>query len=134
MDMRCYRHVLHISYKDHITNEIVCKKKQAAIGPYKYILTTVKKRKLRWFGYVIRSSDLCKKIVQGTVPGKRKRKAKEKMGRQHQRVDRSRLQQQSESSRRPSEMAEDCRRCQQWCPYDPGGSGTQVTDKHVQPL
>ena len=56
--------------------------------------------------------------------GKKKRKAKEKMGRQHQRVDRSRLQQQSESSRRPSEMAEDCHRCQQWCPYDTDGSGT----------
>ena len=51
------------------------------------------------------------------------------MGRQHQRVDLSRLQQQSESSRRPSEMAEDCRRCQPWCPYDPDGSGTQVTGK-----
>ncbi len=29
--------------------------------------------KLRWFGHAIRSSGLCKKIVQGTVPGKRKR-------------------------------------------------------------
>ena len=74
------------SYKDHIRNEIVCKKIQAAIGPYEDIiyrrkdrwllvilLTTVKKRKLRWFGHVIRSSGLCKKVVQGTVPGKRKR-------------------------------------------------------------
>ena len=25
----------------------------------------------------------------------------------------------------PSKMAEDCRRCQQWCPYGPGGFGTQ---------
>ena len=58
---------------------------------------------------------------------KKKRKAKEKMGRQHQRVDRSRLEQQSESNRRPSEMAEDYPRCRQWCPYDPRGSGTQVT-------
>ena len=57
---------------------------------------------------------------------KKKRKAKEKMGRQHQRVDRSRLQQPSESSRRPSKLAEDCRRCQQCCPYDPDDSGTQV--------
>ena len=72
MEMRCYRRLLHISYKDHITNEIVCKKIQAAIGPYEDILTTVKKRKLRWFGHVIRSSGLCKKVVQGTVPGKRK--------------------------------------------------------------
>ena len=62
----------------------------------------------------------------------KKRKAKEKMGRQHQRVDRSRLQQQSESSRRPSELAGDCRQCQQWCPYDPDGSGTQVTGKVKQ--
>ena len=54
------------------------------------------------------------------------------MGRQHQRVDRCRLQQQSESSRRPSEMAEDCRRCQQWCPYDPDGSGTQVTGNNLK--
>ena len=130
MEMRCYRRPLHISYKDHITNEIVCRKIQAAVGPYEDILTTVKKRKLRWFGHVIGSSGLCKKIIQGTVPGTRKRgKAKEKMGRQHQRVDRSRLQQQSESSRGPSEMAEDCRRCQQWCPYDPDGSETQVTGK-----
>ncbi len=49
------------------------------------------------------------------------------MGGQHQRVDRSRLQQQSENSRRPSGMAEDSRRWQQWCPYDPDGSGAQVT-------
>ena len=65
--------LLHISHKDHITNEIVCRKTQAAIGPYEDILTTVKKRKLRWFGHVIRSSGLCKKIVQVTVPGKIKR-------------------------------------------------------------
>ena len=26
-------------------------------------------------------------------------------------------------------MEEDCCRCQQWCPYDPEGSGTQVTCK-----
>ena len=73
VEMRCYRPLLHISFKDHITNEIVCKKIQAAIGPYEDISTTVKNRKLRWFGHVIRSSGLCKKVLQGTVPGKRKR-------------------------------------------------------------
>ena len=40
--------------------------------------------------------------------------------------------QQSKSSRGPSEMEEDCRRCQQWCPYDPDGSGTQVTGKATE--
>ena len=43
VEMRCYRRLLHISYKDHITTEIVCKKIQAAIGPYEDILPTVKK-------------------------------------------------------------------------------------------
>ena len=43
VEMRCFRRLLHISYKDHITNEIVCKKIQTAIGPYEDILTTVKK-------------------------------------------------------------------------------------------
>ncbi len=43
VEMRCYRRLWHISYKDHITNEIVCKKIQASISPYEDILTTVKK-------------------------------------------------------------------------------------------
>ena len=73
VEMRCYRRLLHISYKDHITNEIVCTKIQTAIGPYEDLLTTVKKRKLRWYGHVTRSNGLCKQVLQGTVPGKRKR-------------------------------------------------------------
>ena len=51
-----------------------------------------------------------KMIVQGTRE-KEKRKAKEKIGGGHQRLDLPRFQQQSESSRGLSEMAEDCRRC-----------------------
>ena len=43
MEMRCNRHLLHIYYKDHITNyAIVCNTIQAAIGHYEEILTTVK--------------------------------------------------------------------------------------------
>ena len=71
--MRCYRRLLYISYKDHVTNEEVRRKIQAAIGEYDELLTLVKKRKLRWFGHVSRSSGLAKTILQGTVKGKRKR-------------------------------------------------------------
>ena len=71
--MRCYRRLLNISYKDHVTNEEVRKKILAAIGEYDELLTLVKKRKLRWFGHVSRSSGLAKTILQGTVKGKRKR-------------------------------------------------------------
>ena len=72
-EMRCYRRLLNISYKDHVTNEAVRRKIQAAIGEYDELLTLVKKRKLRWFGHVSRSSGLAKTILQGTVKGKRKR-------------------------------------------------------------
>ena len=34
MEMRCYRTILRISYKDHVTNEEVRAKIQQAIGPY----------------------------------------------------------------------------------------------------
>ena len=72
-EMRCYRRLLSISYKDHVTNEEVRRKIQAAIGEYEELLTLVKKRKLRWFGHVSMSSGLAETILQGTVKGKRKR-------------------------------------------------------------
>ena len=42
MKMRCYRKVLRISYKDHVTNEGVPAKIQQAIGLHEDLLTTVK--------------------------------------------------------------------------------------------
>ena len=75
-EMRCNRRLLNISYKDHVTNEEVRRKIQAAIGEYDELLTLVKKRKLRWFGHVSRSSGLAKTILQGTVKGKRGRQKK----------------------------------------------------------
>ena len=44
MEMRCYRKILHISYKDHVTNEEVCAKIQQAIGPHKDLLNIVKRQ------------------------------------------------------------------------------------------
>ena len=70
--MRCYRRLLNISYKDHVTNEEVRRKIQAAIGEYNELLALVKKRKLIWIGHVSRSSGLAKTILQGTVKEKRK--------------------------------------------------------------
>ena len=34
MKMRCYRKILHISYKDHVTNEEVGAKIQQVLGPH----------------------------------------------------------------------------------------------------
>ena len=72
MEMRCYRKILHISYKDHVTNEEVHAKIQQATGPHKDLLTIVKRRKLQWYGHVSRSSDLAITILQGTVKGGRR--------------------------------------------------------------
>ena len=67
MEKRCYGKILHISYKDHVTNEEVRVKIQQAIGPHGDLLTIVKRRKLQWYGYVSRSSGLAETILQGTV-------------------------------------------------------------------
>ena len=69
MEMWSYRNILHISYKDHASNEEVCAKIQQAIGPHEDLLTIVKRRKLQWYGHVSRSSGLAKTILQGTVKG-----------------------------------------------------------------
>ena len=71
MEMRCYRKILLISYKDHVTNQEVRAKIQQAIGPHKD-LTIVKRSKLQWYDHVSRSSGLAKTILQGTVKGGRR--------------------------------------------------------------
>ena len=55
-EMRCYRRLLNILFKDHVSSEELRRKIQAAIGEYDELLTLVKKRKLRWFVYVSMSS------------------------------------------------------------------------------
>ena len=72
-EMRCYRNILHSSYKDHGTNEEVRAKIQQAVGPHEDILTIVKRRKLQWYGHVSRSSSLAETILQGTVKRGRRR-------------------------------------------------------------
>ena len=37
------------------------------------LLTIVKKRKLKWYGHISRSSGMAKTILQGTVKGARRR-------------------------------------------------------------
>ena len=72
MEMRCYRKILHISYRDHATNKEVRAKIQQAIGPHEDLLTIVKRRRLQWYGLFSRSSGLAKTILQGTVEGGRR--------------------------------------------------------------
>ena len=68
--MGCYRKILCISYKDHVTNKEVYSKIQQAIRPHED-MTIIKRHKLKWYGRVSRSSGLVKPILRGTVKGGR---------------------------------------------------------------
>ena len=72
LEMRCFRKLLGVSYRDHITNEEVKARIGNAIGPYEDLLTSVKRRKLKLYGHVTRSSGLAKTVLQGTVQRRRR--------------------------------------------------------------
>jgi len=73
VEMRCYRQLLGISYLDHVTNKEVRKTIMEATDHYEDLLTTIKRRKMKWYGHVTRSDGLSKTILQGTVRGGRRR-------------------------------------------------------------
>ena len=73
LEMRCYRRLLNISYKDHVTNEEVRNRIQNATGVHDDLLIMVKKLKLRSYGHISRSSCMAKTVLQGTVKGSRRR-------------------------------------------------------------
>ena len=73
LEMRCFCKLLGISYRDHITNEEVKARIGNTIRPYEDLLTSVKRRKLKWYGHITRSSGLAKTILQGTVQRRRRR-------------------------------------------------------------
>ena len=52
-----HRRLLNIFYKDHMTNEEVRNRIQNATGVLDDLLTMAKKRKLRWYGHISRSSS-----------------------------------------------------------------------------
>ena len=121
MEMRCYRKILHISYKDHVTKEEVRAKIQQAIGPHEDLLTIVKRRKLLWYGHVSRSSGLAKTILQGTVKGGRRQ------GRQIKRWEDNIREWTGLSSASPrvqwrtGENGENWLQIHLWCPNGPRG-------------
>ena len=89
-EMRCYRRLLNISYKDHDTSEEVRRKIQAAIGEYDKLLSLFKKRKMVW--PCLKVFWFSKDNPTGHSERKqKKRQTEEEVGRQYQRVDRNGL-------------------------------------------
>ena len=106
--------ILHISYKDHVTNEEVRAKSQQAIGPHEELLTTVERRKLQWYGHVSRSSGLAKTILQGTVKGERRQ------GRQRRRWE-DNIRKRTGLELRTGKNGENWLQNHLWCSIDPRG-------------
>ena len=104
--MRCYRNLLRISYKDHVTNEVVRAKIQQAIGPHDDLLTMVKRRKLQWYGHVSIHQVWPNHLARHSERGKKKRQTGEEVGRQHQGMDRPGVRQISEGSGKQRKMQE----------------------------
>ena len=69
--MRCYRRLSNISYKDHVTNEEVRRKIQAAIGEYDELRDQETEAKMVWSCFWF--SGLAKTTLQSTMKGIRKR-------------------------------------------------------------
>ena len=76
LEMRCYRRLLNISYKDHITNEEVRNRIQNAIGVPDDLLTMVKKRKRRWYGHISSRSS-----AEDSDGARKEMKTEEEVGR-----------------------------------------------------
>ena len=122
VEMRCFRRLLGISYKEHVTNEEVRRKISQNVKHYEDLLTTVKKRKLKWYGHVTRASGLKKTILQGTVQGKRRR------GRQRKKWADNITEWTGKDFATTQALAHDRKRWRKLvnrsslqCPYDPGG-------------
>ena len=105
--MRCYRKILRISYKDHVTNEEVRTTIQQAIGPYedppdhrKETQTAVVWSCLTF----IRSGQ--NHLARHSEREKTTRQTEEEMGRQHPGMDRPGVRQVPEGSGEQGKMEE----------------------------
>ena len=56
-----------------MTKEEVRTRIQSAVGVHDDLTTMVKKRKLRWYGHISRSSGMAKTVLQGTMKRARRR-------------------------------------------------------------
>ena len=69
LEMWCYRRMMRISYRDHITNEEVLEK----VKEKRKLLKDIKSRKLQYFGHIIRAEGFQKQILEGKINGRKKR-------------------------------------------------------------
>ena len=71
LEMWLYRRMLRVSYKDHITNEEILRR----VGEKRGLLNMVKKRKMEYFGHLVRSEGFQRLLLDGKIEGTRRRGA-----------------------------------------------------------
>ena len=72
-ETKCMRKILRISWTERKTNDYVWSRVESVSGRQERLLSTVKRRKLLWFGHVTRHDSLAKTTMQGTIQGGRRR-------------------------------------------------------------
>ena len=72
-ETKSFRRLLGISWADRKTNDFVRSRVSTLAGPQEPLLSTVKRRKLSWFGHITRHNTLPKTVLQGTLEGGRRR-------------------------------------------------------------
>ena len=123
MEMRCYRKILHFSYKDHVTDEAVRAKIPAGNrttrrppGHRKETKTAVV-----WSCLMFMRSGQ-NHFARYIERGKKTRQTEEEVGRQHQGMDRPGVRQ-VPGQRRTGGRGGNWSRNHLWCPKDSCGSG-----------
>ena len=124
MEIKCYRKLLRISYKDHVTNEEVCAKIQQAIGPREDL---TRRRRKETQTAVVRPCPLFIRSGQNHL-ARHSNREKETMQvqrevkRQHQGMDRiHRIKVRSSPRHRGQWGTENWLQNHLWCPNDPRG-------------
>ena len=108
MEMRCYRKILSISNKYHVTNEEVCAKIQQAIGPHADLLTIVKTQTAVVWSCLPFISSGQKHLPRHSERRKKTRQTEEEVGGQHHGMDRPGVRQVPEGSGEQGKMEETC--------------------------
>ena len=72
-EMNAYRRLLRVHWTSHTKNTEVRKRIEDLAGPVDSFVGQVKRKKLTWFGHVIRAKGTLANVLQGTVEGTRNR-------------------------------------------------------------
>ena len=99
-EMWCWRRMLKVKWTEKKTNAEVLKEANVE----RSLLTSIKKRKHKWLGHIMRHEGLLKDIIEGKMDGKR-RKGRPRLGMMSEMGDYSKLKRNAEDRRKWYTMA-----------------------------